>query len=421
MFVRPPTSGGPGASRGAPSFMQRGRARDIGARVSAHDRDAGPATAGAAVLRVSLTPRESRSYTASYVRTLKVEVLLSWPLHVSIPVFVAAAAAILLSGMRLPVLGERVARRAGIGATTFGLFVLAVITSLPELAVTLTAMLGVREPDLAMGNVLGSNNFNVMILAFLPAGLAGGALLRQVDVTRYTRTCLLLLVLTVITGAGIWIGKAMPPGLAAVVFSLLIVGIFLWEVGSGGRGSALVAEDPSRASSRSGSGDVAKFWLYAAVVVAAGVLVSRAGNEIAGHEFSTARGAFTLGTTFVGTVFVAIATSLPEVTVAFGAVRRARSADMALGTLLGSNSINLVIFAIGAPFLTISGGRSGWSVVQPVHMVNVVTAVVLTLVVLAGMRATALDGRRRAARVATAVLVPIYLVGLFLVYRGGWG
>ena len=123
----------------------------------------------------------------------------------------------------------------------------------------------------------------------------------------------------------------------------------------------------------------------------------------------------------VGTVFVAVATSLPEVTVAFGAVRRVRSADMALGTLLGSNSINLVIFAIGAPFLAISGGRSGWSVVQSVHTVNVATAVVLTLVVLAGMRATALDARRGAARVATAVLVPIYLVGLFLVYRGGGG
>jgi len=128
-----------------------------------------------------------------------------------------------------------------------------------------------------------------------------------------------------------------------------------------------------------------------------------------------------LGRTFVGTLFVAVATSLPEITVAFGAVRKARSADMALGTLLGSNSINLVIFAIGAPFLMFDRGRSGWSEIPPIHMINVVVALVLTFIVLAGMRTKVLDSGRAVARAATAVLVPIYLVGLFLIYRGGTG
>lgn len=346
---------------------------------------------------------------------------MSWPLHVSVPVFLAAAAAIFWSGMRLPIHGERIAQRAGIGATTLGLFVLAVITSLPELAVTLAAMLGVRAPDLALGNILGSNNFNVTVLAFLPACLAGGTLLRQVDVGRYTRTCVLLLVLTGITGAGIWAGRLMPSGLAAVVFSLLIVGIFLWELGSARRGIALAPEGAGVASNRVGADGVGAFVLYAAVVVAAGIFISRAGYEIARYEFRTDEGVFTLGRTFVGTLFVAVATSLPEVTVALGAVRKARSADMALGTLLGSNSINLVIFAIGAPFLMIDRGRSGWSEIPPIHMVNVATAILLTLVVLAGMRATAPPAGSRVARSATVALVPIYLVGLFIVYRGGAG
>jgi cation:H+ antiporter len=161
--------------------------------------------------------------------------------------------------------------------------------------------------------------------------------------------------------------------------------------------------------------------LYAAIVVAAGICVAHAGNEIAEHEFAAAGGPVTLGRTFVGTLFVAVATSLPEVTVAFGAVSKARSADMALGTILGSNSINLVIFAIGAPFLMFHRGLSGWSEIPPIHMVNVVVALVLTLFVLAGMRAKVLDSRPAAARAATAVLVPIYLVGLLVIYRGGAG
>jgi cation:H+ antiporter len=334
---------------------------------------------------------------------------------VSVPVFAAGAVLILWSGTRLPVLGESVARRAGIGASTLGLFVLAVITSLPELAVTFAAMLGAGAPDLAFANVLGSNNFNVMVLALLPAG---GALLSRIDAGRYTKTCRLLIVLTVISGVGAWVGRLMPPGLSAVLFSLLIVGVFFWDLAGGRRGPAPAAMDGPGPSDRRAT---VGFVLHAAVVVAAGVLVALAGKQIAEHEFATAAGAFRLGQTLVGTILVAVATSLPEVTVAVSAIRKAGSADMAVGTLLGSNGFNLAIFALGAPFLMLRGHYSGWSELSGAGIVNVVTAVVLTLVVLAGMRATALDVRRRAARAATAVLIPIYLVGLFIVYRVGGG
>jgi cation:H+ antiporter len=290
-----------------------------------------------------------------------------------------------------------------------------VITSLPELAVTFAAMLGAGAPDLAFGNVLGSNNFNVTVLAFLPAGVAGAALLSRIDTRRYARTCRLLIVLTLISGIGAVAGRVMPPGLSAVVFGLLIVGIFFWDLSGGERGAP--AAPVSKGSAPGDARGTVGFVLHAALVVVAGTFVAIAGKEIAEHEFVTGAGAMTLGQTFVGTILVAVATSLPEVTVAVSAVRRAGSADMAVGTLLGSNSFNLTIFAIGAPFLMLREHNSGWSDLSWAGIINVVTAVVLTLVVLAGMRATALDARRRAARVATAVLVPIYLAGLFLVYQ----
>lgn len=338
-----------------------------------------------------------------------------WPLHASIPTFVVGAALILWSGTRLPIHGEAVARKAGVGATTLGLFVLAVITSLPELAVTFAAMLGASAPDLAFANVLGSNNFNVAILALLPAG---GAILSRVDAARYTRTCRLLIVLTIVSGIGAVVGRWMPPGLSAVVFSLLIVGLFFWDLAGGREGTPPAAGDGPAPSDRR---PVVSFVLHAVVVVVAGVLVALSGRALAEHEFTTSAGVFRLGQTFVGTLLVAVATSLPEVTVAASAVRKAGSADMAVGTLLGSNGFNLAIFALGAPFLMLRGHVSGWSRLSPGGIVNVVTAVVLTLVVLAGMRATALDVRRRAARAAAAVLIPIYLVGLFVVYRVSGG
>jgi cation:H+ antiporter len=338
---------------------------------------------------------------------------------VSIPVFLVGAALILWSGTRLPVLGEAVARRAGIGATTLGLFVLAVVTSFPELAVTFAAMLGADAPDLAFANVLGSNNFNVSVLALLPVGVGGAALLSRVDARRYRQTCRLLIFLSLIAGAGAAVGPRMPPGLSAVVFSILIVGLFFWDL-AGGRGERTAAptdDGPVPPARRAAAG----FALHALVVIAAGVLVALSGKDIAEHEFAAAAGTFRLGQTFVGTILVAVATSLPEVTVAASAVRRAGSVDMAVGTLLGSNGFNLTIFALGAPFLMLRGHDSGWSGLSPAGIVNVVTAVVLTLVVLVGLRATAPDGRRGAARAATAVLIPIYLVGLYVVFRVGGG
>ncbi|MBD3367586.1 MAG: hypothetical protein GF405_05375 [Candidatus Eisenbacteria bacterium] len=339
-------------------------------------------------------------------------------LELHIALFIAGAAVILWSGSRLPVLAQSVAVSLGIGATTIGLFVLALITSLPEFAVTVSAVLR-GAPDLALGNVLGSNNFNLAMVVFLEFVAARGVFLAHVDTSRFTRTCTLVAGFTAFAGLGIVIGWTDGSGVAPIlVVSLPIVAVFIIESFLGGRGVIEDDEDGSVPVPAT-KGEILLFLGLAVLVVGAGVVVSFSADAIATYRFSVGGRFFVLGHSFVGTLFVAIATSLPEVTVAIGAVRGARSGDMALGTLLGSNSLNVLIFAVGAPLLWFSEGRSGWSNLSSANMVNVAVALILTGTVLAAMRTARRGTPSSLSRALLATMAPVYLVGLYLVFRGG--
>jgi cation:H+ antiporter len=334
-------------------------------------------------------------------------------LLVNIALFIVGALAVWLGGSRLPAAGEDLAGRLGISTTAVGLFVLSIVTSLPELSVTLAAMLEENAPSLAFGNILGSNNFNITCLVGLEF-MSAGVLLHHVDRARFVRTCLVLLALSVIAGLGVLLSRRMPgPALPVLLFSVPVIVVFAADSvthGIGGR-----TRKGGRRRQLQGSAGV--FWRFvslSAVVVLGGFLIARGSNEIAAYRFG---GGSVLGETFVGTLLVAVSTSMPEVSVAYSAVRRANLEDMALGTILGSNTINLLIFAVGAPLLLLKDPRSAWYYVDASNLVSVIGALLLTLLVLVGITSRSRHGGRLAARTAVALLAPVYLIDLFLVYR----
>ncbi len=352
-------------------------------------------------------------------------------MHWNVLTFVVCATAIWWSGSRLPVHGKALAERLGIGAAAAGLFVLAIITSLPELSVTLSAMIREEAPDLALGNILGSNNFNLTIIALLEMAFVGGAFLKAVDAARYARSCVALLLLTALVGVGVVFGEAIGSAyLPILLFSVPIALVFILESvrgefapsedgelgaeGSTGQpGEQTAGKDA--ASERATARHVVWFAFLSIVVVSAGFIMARTANSIALYEFP---GGSILGQTLVGTLLVAIATSLPEVTVAFAAIRRAGSPDMALGTLLGSNSINILIFAIGAGIHVAATGTSAWADVSPLNMVNVASGLMLTAIVLAGLRVGWFRSGSRRHGALLLSMIPIYLFALWLVHRG---
>jgi len=71
--------------------------------------------------------------------------------------FAAIAAVIIFAGSKLSVLAKKLAELLNISSSVIGLLLVSIITSLPELSTSLTAVIKVQEPNLAVGNTLGSD------------------------------------------------------------------------------------------------------------------------------------------------------------------------------------------------------------------------------------------------------------------------
>jgi cation:H+ antiporter len=108
--------------------------------------------------------------------------------------FAVGAVAIALAGPKLASTAGQLAQLTGLGQTFFGSVFLALVTSLPELAASLAA-LRMRAPDLVIGNLFGSNAFNMAALLLFDASDRGGSLLAQAD-PRHALTALITIILT---------------------------------------------------------------------------------------------------------------------------------------------------------------------------------------------------------------------------------
>jgi cation:H+ antiporter len=94
--------------------------------------------------------------------------------------FVLAAAMILVAGPQLARSADALAEQTGLGETFFGAFALALVTSLPELSVSVSA-LRIGAQDLAIANLLGSNATNMALLLPLDVAYREGPILQQSD------------------------------------------------------------------------------------------------------------------------------------------------------------------------------------------------------------------------------------------------
>ncbi len=117
-----------------------------------------------------------RVRTAPLARDHKMEITLATALRR----YAAAAAVVVVAGSWLPFVGEDLVKAMGWRATFVGTLFIAGATSLPELAVTISA-LRLGAIDLAIGNLLGSNLFDVLILAADDIAYTRGSLLAAVS------------------------------------------------------------------------------------------------------------------------------------------------------------------------------------------------------------------------------------------------
>lgn len=313
------------------------------------------------------------------------------------------AAVIWFAGVRLSHYGDVIAEKSGVSRSWIGVVLMASVTSLPELVTGLSSVTIAGTPDIALGDVLGSCVFNLTILVVVDF------LHRRESVYTRARQGHILsagfgVILIGFTGFTILVssfGFRMAVGHVGVstivimaMYAVAMRTVFRYEREQISEFAEEYTGPYAHLTLRQAS---LRYAGWALVVVAAGAWLPFVGERLAhvmGWEQS-----------FVGSLFIAFSTSMPEVVVTIAAVRLG-ALDMAIGNLFGSNLFNIVIIAFDD--LAYARGPLLWDV-SPVHGVSAMSAVLMTGIAIVG-----LFYRPRSRLLKVAGWTSIFLFALFL-------
>ncbi|GMV81847.1 MAG: sodium:calcium antiporter [Planctomycetota bacterium] len=246
--------------------------------------------------------------------------------------------AVLVVGAELLVRGaSRLASAAGVSALVVGLTVVAFGTSAPELAVSLKASLS-GQPNLALGNVVGSNIFNVLFILGLSALVAPLVVHKQlvrVDVP----------VMIAVTGLtwGLSLNGTLSR-IEGILLSLLLLAyiglcIHLGRKDGAANGAAEAPADP--AADAKPAAPAKSSWLIDCLCILAGLGLLILGAQWLVTSATSMAKALGISDLVVALTIVAAGTSLPEVATSVMATYRGQR-DIAVGNVIGSNIFNLL-------------------------------------------------------------------------------
>lgn len=227
------------------------------------------------------------------------------------------------------------ALRLGIPALLVSLTIVSFGTSAPELFISVDSVLS-GAPGIAMGNVIGSNIANVLLVLGVPAMIAG----IHCSQTDTQRSLVMMLGVTAVFIVGCFLGPI--TWVHGIVF-LGILALILWDQGREALAHKNGAEEPPEGADPSLPGWRISLYLGLGIVglpLGANLLVDSAIN------IATAYG---VSETVIGLTLVAVGTSLPELATTIVAAIRKHS-EVALGNVIGSNIFNLLAI-IGAASL----------------------------------------------------------------------
>lgn len=235
---------------------------------------------------------------------------------------------------RLSYYADLLNKTTNISGVFIGGILLAGITSLPELVTCLSSIF-LNNPYLAIGDILGSNFFNITMMCFFDI------LFIKTMFYNYTKNRYYLIYVLLI--------------LNYLIMYLFMGGTFNLEIFNIGLPSFIIIityifylknakeEETKKEVKTTKEHVLLKFFLVGLFMVIVSILLTLVVNLIAGKNPNVA-------SSFIGAILLGITTSMPEV-ITFIALVKMKSFDLALSDIIGSNLFNLLILAIGDIFL----------------------------------------------------------------------
>ncbi len=224
------------------------------------------------------------------------------------------------------------ARRIGVSPLLSGLVIVGFGTSAPELVVSVNAAISER-PDIAIGNVVGSNIGNILLILGICALITPLAV-NPLALRRDAVTVVAASILFVVLVGGIALGRA-----DAAVLLMALVAYLVWAYWSERFHAAPSAELHKAEAEEISAVPRSMLWIVVAVVL--GLLLLIGGSQVLLMGAVRIAEHFGVSEAVIGLTLVAVGTSLPELSISVIAAIR-RHADVAVGNILGSNIFNLL-------------------------------------------------------------------------------
>lgn len=258
--------------------------------------------------------------------------------------FAISVVVIFLAGRQVAKYGDIIAEKTRLGGTFIGAVLVAITTSLPELFTGISAAALAKVPDITVGNLFGANMYNLFNLALLDIAHRGGPLLAVASSGHGLIAGFSLILVTLAAAAIIlsdtpvnlaigWIGIYTP--MLFLLYLMMTKTLFTKKASTQNNGALAKYEAVS----------LQRAYLYygiaAAFVIGVGMWLAFIGKEIADVT--------KLQQSFIGSLFIAFTTTLPEITVSFSALRLG-AVDLCVGNMIGSNLFNMTIIGVADLF-----------------------------------------------------------------------
>ncbi|HUS93578.1 MAG TPA: hypothetical protein VMZ24_00180 [Patescibacteria group bacterium] len=324
-------------------------------------------------------------------------------------IFILSAVIIVFAANKLAEYGDVIAVRTNLGGLVVGTIFLAAATSLPELLTSISAF-QVGAPDLAAGNLFGSNMVNIVLLALIDLVNYQVPLMRRMAVS-HTMTAVLASLLMLL--AVIFIIADFPASIgwvgldSAVIIAVYFGGMWLFQqenkLQAGSSPTTVIPVEDGFPTLRSG---IIGFLLASLLLV---LVVPQL--VVASTNIATMTG---LGDGFFGTTILSLVTSLPELLAALAAVRIG-AFDLAVGNLFGSSIFNMLGLGLADFFYT--DGRFLGAIDPNFALVGLLALLLTNMALLANL--ARIERKILFIELDSLVIIIFYLAGMYMLFLKG--
>ena len=248
-------------------------------------------------------------------------------------IYAVLAVCVVFFSIKLANYVDLIDKKTDLSGAFIGGVILAAVTSLPELFTSISAVLFVKQPDLVMGNILGSNLFNMCIFGGA-ALIAAKSLCRSTIGSSHFKTTVITFIMFSIMLLPVVFKKDYTV-VGISVYSIILLVLYACSIKfMAGDSAESEGEDNSDLTLKQ---IIIRFVIMAVLLVVASIFITIAADHLS-EEFN-------LGKTVGGALFLGVATSLPELTSSIALIRKGNF-NACAGNVMGSGVFNFCIISI---------------------------------------------------------------------------